>query len=157
MAFRLYHLALIITLLMPNWCLCSASNELGIKLCGREFIRTVVMSCGGSRWKRYSPEPGQERVNPYTSRDFIDWLNRDFLDNPESFNSLYNEGHSARNVLSPVRQQQDTTMEQLQGPLYDSLVGQEPRSTSLRMRRSVGPAGSCCQRGCTKTELMKFC
>ncbi|OCU00793.1 insulin-like 3 [Xenopus laevis] len=155
MVLHLHHLALLITLLMPHWCLCSASNELGIKLCGREFIRTVVMSCGGSRWKRYSPEPGQERVNPY--RDFIGWLNQDFLDNPESLNSLYNEEHGAQNVPSPGQQQQDDTMEQLQGPLYDSLVGQEPRSTSLRMRRSAGPGGSCCQKGCTKTELMKFC
>ncbi|OCT59244.1 insulin-like 3 [Xenopus laevis] len=156
MALHLYHLALLITFLMPHWSLSSANNELGIKLCGREFIRTVVMSCGGSRWKRYSPEPGQERVNPY--RDFIDWLNQDFVDNPEGLNSLYNEGHGARNAPIPGRQQQqDASMEQLQGGLYDSLVGQEPRSTSLRMRRSAGPVGTCCQRGCTKTELMKFC
>ncbi|KAL0198403.1 hypothetical protein M9458_006943, partial [Cirrhinus mrigala] len=24
----------------------------GVKLCGREFIRAVIFTCGGSRWKR---------------------------------------------------------------------------------------------------------
>lgn len=26
----------------------------GVKLCGREFIRAVIFTCGGSRWKRLS-------------------------------------------------------------------------------------------------------
>ena len=40
-------------------CVCSgAANGLlvprdyGVKLCGREFIRAVIFTCGGSRWKR---------------------------------------------------------------------------------------------------------
>lgn len=24
----------------------------GVKLCGREFIRAVIFTCGGSRWRR---------------------------------------------------------------------------------------------------------
>ncbi|XP_077056074.1 insulin-like peptide INSL5 [Siphateles boraxobius] len=27
-----------------------------VKLCGREFIRAVVYTCGGSRWRRFSPK-----------------------------------------------------------------------------------------------------
>ncbi|XP_053322081.1 prorelaxin H1 [Spea bombifrons] len=30
--------------------------EYGVKLCGREFIRAVIFTCGGSRWKRLSLE-----------------------------------------------------------------------------------------------------
>ncbi|CAF93164.1 unnamed protein product, partial [Tetraodon nigroviridis] len=30
----------------------------GVKLCGREFIRAVIFTCGGSRWRR-SPELGE--------------------------------------------------------------------------------------------------
>lgn len=28
------------------------SRDYGVKLCGREFIRAVIFTCGGSRWKR---------------------------------------------------------------------------------------------------------
>lgn len=27
-----------------------------VKLCGRELIRAVVYTCGGSRWRRFSPK-----------------------------------------------------------------------------------------------------
>ena len=27
-------------------------RDYGVKLCGREFIRAVIFTCGGSRWKR---------------------------------------------------------------------------------------------------------
>ncbi|KAM4809032.1 insulin-like 3 [Rhinophrynus dorsalis] len=151
----LCHVTLLITLLIPHWCQSAGGAEFGMKLCGREFIRTVVMSCGGSRWKRYSPEPGQERVNPY--RDIIDWLNRDIMEDQERMNSVYGESQGTRNAPSSAMQERDPTMEQLRGSLYDPEIGEEQQQGSLRMKRSAGPAGSCCQRGCTKTDLMKFC
>ncbi|XDV38034.1 hypothetical protein PO909_007523 [Leuciscus waleckii] len=30
-------------------------RDFGVKLCGREFIRAVIFTCGGSRWRRDSP------------------------------------------------------------------------------------------------------
>lgn len=30
-----------------------AQDDRVVKLCGREFIRAVVVACGGSQWKRY--------------------------------------------------------------------------------------------------------
>lgn len=27
-------------------------RDYGVKLCGREFIRAVIFTCGGSRWRR---------------------------------------------------------------------------------------------------------
>ncbi|OCU01044.1 prorelaxin H2 [Xenopus laevis] len=50
-----------------------ASGEYGVKLCGREFIRAVIFTCGGSRWKRLSvakEESGETRrdVPPHWSR-----------------------------------------------------------------------------------------
>ncbi|XP_063776049.1 relaxin-3-like [Pseudophryne corroboree] len=36
------------------------ASEYGVKLCGREFIRAVIFTCGGSRWKRLSPEQQEE-------------------------------------------------------------------------------------------------
>ena len=31
----------------------------GVKLCGREFIRAVIFTCGGSRWKRSLGSKGE--------------------------------------------------------------------------------------------------
>ncbi|XP_072539112.1 insulin-like peptide INSL5 [Salminus brasiliensis] len=42
--------------LMLLWAVCSVSqaqmDAKVVKLCGREFIRAVVYTCGGSRWRR---------------------------------------------------------------------------------------------------------
>ncbi|XP_036410450.1 relaxin-like [Megalops cyprinoides] len=42
------------------WAFCTMAQAQGeataIKLCGREFIRAVVYTCGGSRWKRVLEE-----------------------------------------------------------------------------------------------------
>ncbi|CAL8348133.1 unnamed protein product [Gadus morhua 'NCC'] len=41
--------------------LCSASpagaQVKAVKLCGREFLRAVVYTCGGSRWRRLLQDP----------------------------------------------------------------------------------------------------
>lgn len=31
----------------------------GVKLCGREFIRAVIFTCGGSRWRRSVGDSGK--------------------------------------------------------------------------------------------------
>lgn len=31
----------------------------GVKLCGREFIRAVIFTCGGSRWRRSVEDSGK--------------------------------------------------------------------------------------------------
>ncbi|KAJ1218048.1 hypothetical protein NDU88_005634 [Pleurodeles waltl] len=32
----------------------ASASDFGVRLCGREFIRAVIFTCGGSRWKRLS-------------------------------------------------------------------------------------------------------
>uniref|UniRef100_A0A8C2GR22 Relaxin 1 n=1 Tax=Cyprinus carpio TaxID=7962 RepID=A0A8C2GR22_CYPCA len=34
------------------------AGDFGVKLCGREFIRAVIFTCGGSRWRRSAQDPG---------------------------------------------------------------------------------------------------
>ncbi|XP_056374108.1 relaxin-3-like [Hyla sarda] len=155
MCLRFCFCFLLIAYIKINSCQALEVADGGIRLCGRDFIRTVVMSCGGSRWKRYSPEPGQERLNPY--HDFLDWLNRDTFEDPDRLNSVYGDTHRAANTPYSSLQKNDPTLEQLQGALYDPIANEEQQGVGLRMKRSAGPALSCCQRGCTKTELMKFC
>ena len=35
-------------------------RDYGVKLCGREFIRAVIFTCGGSRWRRSTEEDSGE-------------------------------------------------------------------------------------------------
>lgn len=35
------------------------SSYYGVKLCGREFIRAVIFTCGGSRWRRSVDDSGK--------------------------------------------------------------------------------------------------
>ncbi|KAG7270600.1 hypothetical protein CRUP_011516 [Coryphaenoides rupestris] len=55
--------SLVVALLLAAL-LCSAGRAgaevRAVKLCGREFLRAVVYTCGGSRWRRLLPEPDTE-------------------------------------------------------------------------------------------------
>lgn len=42
-------------------------RDYGVKLCGREFIRAVIFTCGGSRWRR-SAESGEFLTPPPLNR-----------------------------------------------------------------------------------------
>jgi len=44
-------------------------RDSGVKLCGREFIRAVIFTCGGSRWKRSTLGDTGES----TSSGFLQW------------------------------------------------------------------------------------
>ena len=58
MLFRLTFVVLAVG--VSNMCSCVDADmgseivigNYGVKLCGREFIRAVIFTCGGSRWKR---------------------------------------------------------------------------------------------------------
>ncbi|CAL8252516.1 unnamed protein product [Merluccius merluccius] len=56
--------------------LCGASqvgaNVKAVKLCGREFLRAVVYTCGGSRWRRLLPEPESETAGDQGSVESVD-------------------------------------------------------------------------------------
>uniref|UniRef100_A0A671PU92 Relaxin-3-like n=1 Tax=Sinocyclocheilus anshuiensis TaxID=1608454 RepID=A0A671PU92_9TELE len=43
-------------------------RDFGVKLCGREFIRAVIFTCGGSRWRR-NEEPSLPELLPVVMSD----------------------------------------------------------------------------------------
>ncbi|XP_072543120.1 insulin-like 5b [Salminus brasiliensis] len=47
---------LLALLLVCTLCPDTARSQNGVRLCGREFLRAVVYTCGGSRWRRVLPE-----------------------------------------------------------------------------------------------------
>lgn len=42
------------------------AQDARIKLCGREFVRRVISSCGSSRGKRHAPETDRPRWGIYS-------------------------------------------------------------------------------------------
>lgn len=61
------------------WAVCSVWNVQAdvrtVKLCGREFIRAVVYTCGGSRWRRLSsPQDGEGEFDTFTKYQHIHGL-----------------------------------------------------------------------------------
>lgn len=45
-----------------------------VKLCGREFLRAVVYTCGGSRWRRLLSEPDMDgESTPFFLRTKGEW------------------------------------------------------------------------------------
>ncbi|XP_048054436.1 insulin-like 5a [Megalobrama amblycephala] len=60
---RLYSPAVLLPVLLLC-AVCSVSvmqaDVRAVKLCGREFIRAVVYTCGGSRWRRFSSPQDME-------------------------------------------------------------------------------------------------
>ncbi|XP_051568780.1 relaxin-3-like [Myxocyprinus asiaticus] len=66
------------------WAVCSVSEIQAevktVKLCGREFIRAVVYTCGGSRWRRLSSLQDMEGLfngDPSSAEDFNESLGSD--------------------------------------------------------------------------------
>ncbi|XP_055058916.2 insulin-like 5b [Misgurnus anguillicaudatus] len=61
----------------------SAQTQKGLRLCGREFFRAVVYTCGGSRWRRGQNEDKikgyeiQTGVESFTANEEMDRTERD--------------------------------------------------------------------------------
>ncbi|KAG5285458.1 hypothetical protein AALO_G00003610 [Alosa alosa] len=47
-------------LLLTTTVQAQSNGSTGLKLCGREFLRSVVYMCGGSRWRRELTGPSSE-------------------------------------------------------------------------------------------------
>ncbi|XP_055058200.1 insulin-like 3 (Leydig cell) [Misgurnus anguillicaudatus] len=132
------------------------SQDVRVKLCGREFIRMVVTSCGSSRLKRDAPDFGPLYTKPH--RRLQNWLNRDLLANQKwaqtSQEEQWKESESPESVTDhPAPQQHMSPQAEV---LVHSTAAQD-LSMSYRTRRDVGPAGVCCTSGCTMSELIQYC
>ncbi|XP_078412381.1 relaxin-3-like [Cetorhinus maximus] len=146
----------------------SQPTESATRLCGRDFVRAVIISCGGSRWKRYSPEENDERSSLYSA--LLDSLDesplRSLTEEPEteevedtepetpvgeSETPLpHLEGHRASAGSS-----EDSNEEQGRRLASAFLVPLEEKSS--RSKRSAGLGKTCCKRGCTRSEIIKLC
>ncbi|XP_072347410.1 relaxin-3-like [Scyliorhinus torazame] len=122
---------------------------LGVKLCGREFIRAVIFTCGGSRWKRSRtnaadiPEPITHLEQTMNDANLNDWDIAEDVTNyqPESWGvpvGLGRESGSRRSIS-------DDALEAV-------------RSSGRKGRDVVvGLSNACCKWGCTKSEISSLC
>ncbi|XP_071437117.1 relaxin-3-like [Pithys albifrons albifrons] len=153
----------------------------GVKLCGREFIRAVIFTCGGSRWKRLSllVEPAAGSAQTSSNRLLGNFNLQSVLDpeveqlqrsSPvlgwETLKDLFNLNYYneyvpvADDFKELVRQVEEAVQKDRGGtgnanPMESSsyLWARYPR----RKRESLGLAGMCCKWGCTKAEISTIC
>ncbi|XP_054467870.1 prorelaxin H1 [Anoplopoma fimbria] len=150
-------------------------RDYGVKLCGREFIRAVIFTCGGSRWKRSTEgdrDPFQwSSLSDVTVEDNQHtWQSGQELtaDNlsPLSIGSSY----SLADLLAiyrggRARQQQHPSLTDLAlQPL--TVLGEQdgnraaadgPIPSKKKRNFSLGVAGKCCNQGCTKNDIGRLC
>ncbi|KAI4822009.1 hypothetical protein KUCAC02_007577 [Chaenocephalus aceratus] len=122
----------------------------GVKLCGREFIRAVIFTCGGSRWRR-SLRSSDDSEDSFSSSQMessdglihnpvVESLlqrNRDL-----SFTTDSHEGVFSRPARSFI------TEEILQALRKADRKGRDV---------VVGLSNACCKWGCSKSEISSLC
>uniref|UniRef100_A0A3B4D4N6 Relaxin-3 n=3 Tax=Clupeocephala TaxID=186625 RepID=A0A3B4D4N6_PYGNA len=127
----------------------------GVKLCGREFIRAVIFTCGGSRWRRSITSTDDLTLDPFSTED------RDAADgwvlpsDPEV--SIQQAAEAAS--LGLTRSGQEGAMFSRPARSLISEEVLEALRTSSRKGRDVvvGLSNACCKWGCSKSEISSLC
>ncbi|XP_062965067.1 relaxin-3 [Cynocephalus volans] len=112
----------------------------GVKLCGREFIRAVVFTCGGSRWRRSDILVQESMGDGFPDADTdVDNL-ADELD----------EAVGSSEWLALTKSPQG---------FYRGRPRWQGTSGALRGSRDVlaGLSSNCCKWGCSKSEISSLC
>uniref|UniRef100_A0A8D0DUF7 Relaxin-3 n=1 Tax=Salvator merianae TaxID=96440 RepID=A0A8D0DUF7_SALMN len=110
----------------------------GVKLCGREFIRAVIFTCGGSRWRRagnIGALPGGDSAEAFiasSSSNEWDPIHAPPKDPADYYGNWWNqESHS---------------------PLEESWVVERGARDIM-----AGLSSTCCKWGCSKSEISSLC
>ncbi|XP_043103424.1 relaxin-3b [Puntigrus tetrazona] len=128
----------------------------GVKLCGREFIRAVIFTCGGSRWRRSLDVSGDLSSDLLSAHD--DEASDSWASTPIGPGLPYRP--------RPEAEAPAWTGEGQQSPAYSrpvrSLISEEVLEalrTSDRKGRDVvvGLSNACCKWGCSKSEISSLC
>ncbi|XP_028661809.1 relaxin-3-like [Erpetoichthys calabaricus] len=147
------------------------AGEYGVKLCGREFIRAVIFTCGGSRWKRLDVEAAAP-VGPADSS----LPSSQYGDSSKDADVLQAEWHQkmatalAQGLVKELSNPYDDYGDYEGVPnafstyLHQTANGLTARSgttwrkSPLRKRDSTLGIGTiCCKWGCTRAEISALC
>ncbi|XP_061590267.1 prorelaxin H1 [Cololabis saira] len=143
-------------------------RDYGVKLCGREFIRAVIFTCGGSRWKRSADlEPFQwTSLSGITVEDSQQTRQRD-AELPDTYSQLpVASSYSLADLLTLYRatgnRQQPSPSRAGQYTVLDEQAENRDAAERLLSNKkkrnfSLGVAGMCCNQGCTKNDIGRLC
>ncbi|KAL4617366.1 relaxin 3c precursor-like [Arapaima gigas] len=152
------------------------SRDYGVKLCGREFIRAVIFTCGGSRWKRAGDEDAlrgsddpflaSSYSNPPDAEDGLSGPWSSAVENPsKSAGSLTDllkvlgalNGPESGAALDFSEREQAAGWQQGLPQILGNLNVPWPRPNRRKRNFSLGLAGMCCNQGCTKNDIGRLC
>ncbi|XP_036405113.1 relaxin-3-like [Megalops cyprinoides] len=127
----------------------------GVKLCGREFIRAVIFTCGGSRWRRAL------RNADDVSRDLFS-SQHDEASDSWSLDSIpglsYQQLPEAEALGWPRASTEGTTFDRADRSPSSADVLEALRSSDRKGRDAVvGLSNACCKWGCSKSEISSLC
>lgn len=181
MSVKLFIPLLVFLLVEDPW---AKAQDARIKLCGREFVRRVISSCGSSRGKRHTSGIDRPHWGIYSRCHFEKKRNSLWLCQPSWLSctgpvilpTLLSLVHVFPGVLldrlssdqfstsgNEEGQEQQLPQEGPAGHPANGTPAQDngsPEGHGLlhsRFRRDTGPAGLCCRSGCTESELVQFC
>ncbi|XP_062866725.1 relaxin-3b [Trichomycterus rosablanca] len=139
---------------LAGWAQATEGHSIyGVKLCGREFIRAVIFTCGGSRWRRSVGTLGDSDDLPSAHDDetFDAWSSNSNLIPHRSYKPQVDleqdgEGPDSSAFVRPAR-----------SLISDEVL--EALRTSDRKGRDVvvGLSNACCKWGCSKSEISSLC
>ncbi|XP_062268892.1 prorelaxin H1 [Platichthys flesus] len=148
-----------------------APRDYGVKLCGREFIRAVIFTCGGSRWKRATGGDSDSfqwgSLSDITAGDssLHSWQSGSELPENRSPPQVVSS-HSLADLLALYAAAGERRQQPLERSLPATLLGEQDGSpeaddwtmVSKKKRNfSLGVAGMCCSQGCTKNDIGRLC
>ncbi|XP_070297541.1 relaxin-3-like isoform X2 [Salvelinus sp. IW2-2015] len=116
----------------------------GVKLCGREFIRAVIFTCGGSRWRRHR-SAGDFPQDPFSSHD---------EDSSEGWNS---DSQVPEGPFQHVQEGGVFISRPARSLISEEIL--EALRMSDRKGRDVvvGLSNACCKWGCSKGDISSLC
>ncbi|XP_036411961.1 insulin-like 3 (Leydig cell) [Colossoma macropomum] len=130
------------------------AQDVRVKLCGREFIRMVVTSCGSSRLRRSALDINHTHFSTHTGQ-IVDGLSSGQLAKLMRLQTF--EDVQRLDVGSSERGMENRSAGKTTEWSRTASDGGHSARVSSRMVRDVGPAGVCCRSGCTMSELIQYC
>ncbi|CAK6973469.1 relaxin-3b [Scomber scombrus] len=120
----------------------------GMKLCGREFIRAVIFTCGGSRWRRSvgdSAVIGDEDFDPWNTNPDPQLNSKQ--DGPQVWKT------QALDLASVAAGFSRSARTPLSEEVMEALRSADRKGRDV----VVGLSNACCKWGCSKSEISSLC
>ncbi|XP_063331525.1 relaxin-3b [Pelmatolapia mariae] len=122
----------------------------GVKLCGREFIRAVIFTCGGSRWRRSAEDSafiGEETYDPWKANPIPQLMSEQ---DPAESEPWKNPALDVASVAAGFSRS-------ARSPITEEVL-EALRSADRKGRDVVvGLSNACCKWGCSKSEISSLC